>query len=455
MQIYYQLVLTGYILTPVFASLIIVPWLLGRTDLVSAWSLFMLGSINFISLGLIQNGRAISGHEYGEYVNEFIAAVLVFYTLLALVYLWPRRAKRTLLPRWIKWPQDHFKGMAFVAVSLGTISLVMAVAAPGFQGSQIIYVVRTPLAIAGFASAMHLLWRSPTRPDAWLISAFCFATALAVTLTWGTGRRELLALLVTVPAIGYWVRFRYQKRKKTLIWLSALGFAGLVVITSYQSFRHDVRQEQASTTRERVMTRVSKFPSAIVETVSNWSWIGGSSGPNAFDTQNAIDAGLLTMIALDKYRSIERYWFHTPVYIAVNPVPRSVWPGKPMGLGKTLPLAYGNTRISWGPSIIGHCFYDGGWPVVFMYAFALGVALRWFDASLASDPTNPWPSVLLLSVAGHIIGLSRGDIGNFGVQIVGMIIIIPIVLNCLRPLTGTRHAGIANHTLPHFRQDAL
>ena len=105
----------------------------------------------------------------------------------------------------------------------------------------------------------------------------------------------------------------------------------------------------------------------------------------------------------------------------------------------------GEKVVNWGPSIIGHAFYDGGWPVVVIYGLGLGWLIRRLDSSAIRDPANPWLIALQCSVVGHVLGFSRGDCGVFGINILGSMFVLTLILFALRPLFGPRphpaHAG--------------
>lgn len=428
---FFDLIVTGYLLTIAFVLLIFIPWWRGRTDLISYWSLFLFGSLNFIALGMIVTPAGFNP-VLAAWSSRYAAATILFYAIFVVVYLWPIRSAIEVRPRWMVWPSTQPYALMVIAVALSVCGL-LASAAPAVQGAQIIFILRGPLAIAGFATALVLCLRNPRNLIFWGVAVFCFAIGVYSVLTWGTGRRELLALFLALPGVGYWAYFRYKPKRPTLVGLLVLGLAGAVVVTSYQSFRHEDRE--ASSTQSRVIERVQKFPEAISSTVTNWKWFGEAGA--AFDTQNAIFAGLQTMRQIDNGK-LERHWFHTPMYIVANPIPRAVWPSKPSGLGQILPQSTGEYVVTWGPTIVGHAWYDGGWAVLVLYALVLGRFVRFLDLQLCADPTNPWPYILLCAASGHVIGFARGDCGGFAVQVLGVLVLIPLLLTFLRYFTGNR-----------------
>ena len=227
--------------------------------------------------------------------------------------------------------------------------------------------------------------------------------------------------------------------------LVILGSIGMLAITAYSTQRHG--NDDGETTKDRAVRRLIKLPAAMVDTALNFKLFGEQGA--LFDGQNAVWCGLLT-IQLTERGQLARDPFATPVFVAVNPIPRSLWPEKPIGLGKILPQSMGEPVVTWGPSLIGHSFYDGGWPIVFLYGLGCGLGLRFLDLRMLDDPTNPWRIVVFTSVLGHFIGMPRGDCGTFLVNILGPIVLISLTFRLLIPKFGSRPSPYhATSHVPH------
>ena len=424
------LIACGWLLTATFAALIIVPWARGRRHLMSVWTLFMLGSINFLSMGMVQNARAFRENAFPQAIPVFLVAMFVFYGIVAVIYLYPMR--QPVRARWPQWPADSDGHIAGAAVALAALGVAMGFT-PGFQGAQVAYIVNGPMCIAAFCLAIILVRRRPVSLLTWLIVAFTFFAGLFNVFTYGTGRRELLALFMAVPIAGYWLWLRNQKKVRSVVALGVLASAAIVVVTSYASFRHADRHNESATAL--AVSRIQKIPEAVVERVANFTFFGEVG--SVIDAQNAVYVSLLT-IELIEEGALNRQPLHTLQFIATNPIPRRFWTGKPIGLGKILPVSLGNHRITWGPSVIGHSFYDGGWPALIFYAVLLGGVIRYLDLRMMQDPNNPWQIALLASVSGHILGFARGDCGTFGVNILGPLVVISLGLHLSRHYVGAR-----------------
>ncbi len=430
------MIASGVVLTGLLLCAALLPWWKQRRHLLSFWNFFLLGSMIFISMSLVQNAESIGGRgaEFDSEIATFISASFVFYGLATLVYLWPSRpqAKAQVKPTQI-WPAETDLSIVVTAALLATAGPLIPLIPP-FPGVQVLYVTNAPMSVAALALAVIYTTRHRVSFLAYGLVAYCLGTGMLNVLTYGTGRRELLALFASAPLVAYWFYFRHRPRGRTLMGITALASVGIVVVTSYATVRHNDRDLGNSATK--AVTRIKKLPEAIVTRLTNFDFFGGQG--SVFDGQNAVWAGILTISLTHEHQTMEQDPLALAKFIAFNPVPRSLWPNKPLGLGKILPLQMGEPRVTWGPSIIGHCFYDGGWPVVILYGLSIGGILRFLDTRMLYDPSNPWLIALQCSVVGHAIGFARGDCGTFGVNILGPLVILTLALQPMRFLFGPR-----------------
>ena len=148
----------GWVFTLIFAAAIFVPWLKGSRHLVSGFTFFMAGSVNFLSLGMIQNARGIGLAEFTTQVQTFVLAMAVFYGCLFLVYFWPRRNAQ---PRQRgKWPVDSEASLRTAAVGLSIAGTAIAFCPIAFPGIQVLFILNGPMTFCGFALALILLLRN-------------------------------------------------------------------------------------------------------------------------------------------------------------------------------------------------------------------------------------------------------------------------------------------------------
>lgn len=425
MTIYTNLIIGGWIFVIFWTAWVFYRWWSGKNHLITYWNLFVAGSINFVGFGMIQNalGMTAAGHIEGGYHAEswiYLIATYLFYLIAGYIYY--REPKKTvpapITKQW--WPEDTTRAIGTIAILLSIIGISFMVI-PFFPGAQIFYVAKGPIAIAAFFLGMFALFRVPFSPFVWAVVAITLGSGLVVVLSQGGGRRELLALLICIPAAAYWQIFRHKSKKQNIVWLGGIAAAGLIVISSYATIRHTDRGSGMNRTQTAV-ARIKKLPAAVTERAKNLVVFGEQGA--LIDAQNGVWAGMLVINLTTVDESLDYDILHCLKFIVVNPVPRSMWPDKPEGLGKILPVLMGEPRVTWGPTITGHCFYDGGWPVVIFYALLVGGGFRFLDRRIAQDPTNPWQLAMLISVSGHIIGLPRGDCGTFVVNILWGIIFV-------------------------------
>lgn len=430
------LTISGWIFTAVFACLILVPWWFGRRHLISFWTIFLAGSINFLTMGMVQNASGLENSLVLRATPKFLLAMALFYGIASAIYLFPM--KKRAAAGWPRWPVDspQVLGAACLLLSAGSI---LAGFAPYFPGVQLLFVVNGPASIAAFCLGLIMLVRKPGSPFSWGLVTLGFMTALFNSLTFGTGRRELLGVFLVLPVVGYWLVLRTRSKSGSLLALFVLGFAAIIVVTAYASFRHADRE--ADSAASRAITRIQKMPEAIYNRLTDFRVFGEVGA--VFDGQNAVMVSLLTIDLIDS-GELEQKPLHTLGYVVSNPIPRSFWRDKPIGLGKILPVLRGNDRVTWGPSVIGHSFFDGGWPVLILYASMLGFGIRYLDLRMLQDPLNPWQLAVFSSVSGHVLGFARGDCGTFMINIVGPIIVLSLILHVFRNFTG-EGPGVVAH----------
>lgn len=76
------------------------------------------------------------------------------------------------------------------------------------------------------------------------------------------------------------------------------------------------------------------------------------------------------------------------VYVSlVRPIPRALWPGKPVYQGFTVEEAVGG-GASLTSSVVGEAYAGWGFPLVFAMGMFFGVAARWWEQTLEDRPTS-------------------------------------------------------------------
>ncbi|MBB6430791.1 hypothetical protein [Algisphaera agarilytica] len=430
---------------------IIVPYLKMKEHLVTSKNLFMLGYMNFMGVSSIQAATYWDQFQMARYadftpraVMAYIVLSWVFFGVLVLSYK---------NPRWVPWKYLTFKSVPATGSPGFSLFILLGLFFSFFGGlvlvqlpgiAQFGYLCGQPLSI-GVAALCFYRWIQDKSNPLWAgLACSSFAMSLLLSMIGTTGRRPLLSLLLAIVIIIYWTRaqpftFRYR------IVLTTLA-AGLIVgqlLGGYSGIRHRVgnvmmtsRSEQARNIVENVRMTVQR--STRPDIMLSSGLLGGDTA--------SISVGAAELFLYDP--TWERRPLHSLMAVAVNPVPRAVWPDKPEALGQTFPRDLGQWSfgyINWGPGIVAHVVQDVFWIAVWLYPLLIGTFLRWVDDQLSGYPKNFFMVAFVTSVSGHIIAFPRGDLTVFTINIVGGLVGIYFCLflsrmfmrNSLTPVSQT------------------
>ena len=423
------MVIFGWCFVVAMIAAILIPYLLGKSDLLTSWNLFLLGSINFVGCGAVAAGRSI--YRLGWYNDDdrlkfILGALVCYFALFASYYLlrFPRKLAGRHLNKWpAVWGIPLFVLVACcLALTLGAIFV------PNVQGlGQTLAVVGTtaPLLIAAY---VFMLWLD--RPDrAMLVPLLIAATLLAlfVSTRQTISRRGLLGVLLLFAICLYWLRLRYARPGKSLAIIGAAGLGIMILVAGWTAIRFRLRSES--------------FTERMIAVLSSSQQEGGKA-LGLFDGDAAVEC---SCIAIHRYtKDMPPQPFFTFKYVLSNPIPRAFWPDKPEALGQTLPRDIGVWKrgyVNWGPGIVGHGFHEGGavggYFMLAFYGVLFGGIMRFFDELLARQPNNPYLIAVLGGASANIIAFSRGDIGYFTVVIIGAVLTGLVVPLIIRVFTGT------------------
>lgn len=398
----------------VMILMITVPYLRRQRDLLTTWTLFLLGSACFVGLSGIGTTRfpdRLVTNYTADYL-WFFAGVITFYLTLWLTYKyfkWPRRAAGRHFRKWPKMSNP----VLFVLMPLCLVMSLGLLFPPQVQGlGQIVANVGKYGSVYGTVFMLILWVRQPLNPLFICLLIGVSGYSFALSTVSGSGRREMVAVLAAFPTVLYWLKYRYTNRAKTLSVVLLLGFISVVLLNAYSTVRHNRDLRSLST----AAAMIQELPKHLTDSTGMAQMLG----------QDAVDASLLSIhvYRTDKWEGFEVSPFHTLFYILVNPIPRVFWENKPEALGTTLPR---DTRKwsggeNWGPGIVGHGFHEGGLYVLVIYAFMVGTVLRFCDELLARQPNNPYLLGMLATCSGQIVAWPRGDIAVFTMQIISGVI---------------------------------
>ena len=107
--------------------------------------------------------------------------------------------------------------------------------------------------------------------------------------------------------------------------------------------------------------------------------------------------------------------FNTFKFFLTYPIPRSLYPDKPEGLGSVITRQVLKKTTTWGTGVAGHAAYEGGIIIAIMFGYLAGFGCRIFDDPLWRQPTNPFLIAMLAAAAMQLIAFAylysvkRGD----------------------------------------------
>ncbi|MAH66361.1 MAG: hypothetical protein CMJ27_08220 [Phycisphaerae bacterium] len=414
----------------VFAPLamILYNYLVAGDDLITARHLFLLGCAKFFGVAALTTGitKLYRGnHPFSDVLLLFLGTALFFLTFWWAYNHW-QLPQRIAARRWRTSPTPNLGSVLFAGgagLLLGLLASVLPVELPVI--GQITNVLGKLLPAASIALFLFCWLKNPANLIYLVATGVAFMLAVFVAL-FGAGRHPLFAALIAIPIAWYWARWRYQRPSATIGRILALGIAAAVVILAYSGFRHDYMGEADSGI---ALDRIRQLMRFQLET---------SGDADSFLQEDAIT---VTLLCIEEFhRNGDPDYFHTLRFVLSNPIPRDLWPEKPQALGESLPEGLGEFSdgyVNWGTGIVGNAFHDGGVWMTIIYGLLVGGVFRVFDDILRRQPFNPWPVAMLAAMSPKIVAYSRGDIGIYTVELVGLAVVTIVILKVMKPVFGT------------------
>ncbi len=427
----------SWLLIAILGLIILVPYLRGKSELMTSWNFFLVGSICFVGVSGLEAAYQpmvfrIFDYSSSDYA-KFLLGATVFFGVLILTYYLVGLPKKlaAIYPR--KWPPATTPVLFFTlpfVVLLATLSIFP----PPIEGlSQVLVQLGNKAIVFAFVLAFVAWYRMPINVLLLLVLGAVVCVTMVYAVMAGGGRRTLLGVLLVLPVCLYWLRFRHRGPVFNLAAIGGLGAVALVLIGAYTEVRHF----------DRHGVRLERTFSSSVDALQSVPGRVSRVNMSEYAGQHAVQFSLAAIHLYTNY--LEPEPFHAPWFVISNPWPRRLWPHnwpeKPKGLGSTLPREADHWVVTWGPGIVGHGYHEGGanWgPVVLaLYAVICGLSMRYFDELLARQPGNPYLLGALCAMTGHIVGWTRGGIGPFTVQIIGCALIALLLCYVGRIVFGT------------------
>lgn len=400
-------------------GLIVIPYLRGKSDVLTAWNLLLLGGMMFIGIGCFEVAFGVFHWPELQWfqpskrdISKFVIGTVCFYATLLFTYYylkWPRRVAAVFFNKWP--PQSAGSLYFFLGLFLGLMLLA-------FLFKEV------PIANALFGNVSHkaavfatvfsfsFWYRNKVNVAALGLFLGIFGYALLFAMVTFIGRRLLLSVAITPLICMYWLKWRYRSPKFNLVWLGFAAFLALGVAAFYSTIRH---ASVTSSTHERSFSSIvqdikgTSLDKAVAQVSIDWMH---------YVAQYTTHYSLLTIHLIDGGQA-EVEPLNTLAFLATYPIPRMLFPGKPQSFGgrivtDVLRLPY---ATNWGLGITGHGYQEGGIPTLILYAVLIVVLIRVLDDALVRQPTNVFLLGILCASSPHLVSITRGDTCNMSAEI--------------------------------------
>jgi hypothetical protein len=393
-------------------SMILIPFMRGKGDLISAWNIFLLGVAIFIGIGCFEAATTplrFPGLQWfnptKKEVNTWLLSTTAFLIVLFVSYRYDPLSKALAARSFNKWPPYSTKValyvmiVCFVLAAAGQVSTILRIP---FVGQVVLNTSHKAFVFCCLFS--FVLWYRNRTNIAWLglfIGIFLVFCVLAMVVA--QGRRLLLSLLIVPVLVVYFYDARRWRPTKAMTAIAAGVLVLFILNLMYTSIRHfDRRGAKLERTAANVVQQVKH--------IGQRDWYSRFANDALWHfSQQVVHYGMLT----DRFVAtgqLEEKPFNTFKFFLVYPIPRSVYPDKPESLGRTITHDVIHRTTSWGTGVAGHAAYEGGIIIAIMFGYLAAFGIRFFVDPLRRQPTNPFLLAMLASASTQLLAWPRGDL---------------------------------------------
>ncbi len=261
----------------------------------------------------------------------------------------------------------------------------------------------------GFAAcaaglATYWLISQKYNPVAWAVFGATFVLSCLISVSGGTDRRFILGVFLVVVWVWYFTSLQYKTPRSNFTKFGIAGLAATAFVVFYSNFRNVSLEHTTLQRRAEQFTEAAKDPLNIKK--------------DTFATVFVQDAPINTLYIIENYPEFQPLQpLHGLYFFLVNPIPRNIFPDKPLGLGYELQQQF-HIGANLGPGIIGHGWSEALWLGVIYYAVFFGFLCGVMDRKTESESNNPFFLSVFGSSLGNVLGLCRGETSLFLVLIV-------------------------------------
>lgn len=379
-----------------------------KYDLISWRNIFLLGFAQFYGIGTyltISDRFGSDIYVAGDRGMTTLFLALPFFLVIFFVFLeigkrW--RGFRKLVPK-LELPITD-PGIVLTTVVLLIAAVIAGVLPMVSYINVFIAQVKGGLAGAAIGLATYYLIARKFNPVAWTMFGVTFVAAFLIGMVGETGRRGILGVLM---AIG-WMWWYYGMRNQTLlskaVKFGSIGAVTFMVVLLYASFRGEGGTSATGgggftmTMRANQIIEFAKHPK--IQQGAIFAMLGSDAPTN-------------TMFIMENYPySYDYDPFNGLKFFIANPIPRSMWPSKPSGMGMKVQSQLG-TAGNLGIGIIGHGWSEGAWIGIAGYAIFFGILIGAMDRVIRDRAWNPYFVAAVGSNLGNVFGIPRGETSLF------------------------------------------
>jgi hypothetical protein len=248
-------------------------------------------------------------------------------------------------------------------------------------------------AVVGWVWGRRLL-----NPVLILYCSLIVAMNIGIVMSLTFGRRTLIGLAAGLIWGMYYSYWRSMDLRPMLQRLTVLSIPLIIVVALFTSAR---KEFQTSTGKQLMDIRAR---GDVMRGLADLA-----SGQNC--------GGVSLWLVEDFPDRFPRRHLMTIWHFLIYPVPRLIWPDKPISLGRMIPrilhirhVAVKETSI--GAGIVGTANAEGGWYALVIYALLGGLLLRFLDEVVLSHD-SPFVVLPVGCSLGQILGLARGETSAF------------------------------------------
>ncbi|MFO0789350.1 MAG: hypothetical protein U0805_07830 [Pirellulales bacterium] len=420
------------------AALIVVPFLRGKSELLTAWNMLLVGVMIYAGFGSLEV-RYVNGFAW-EFLNWYqptkheiqwyMMAITAFIAALVIAYYYNGPAKRFAERRLRTWPNMNPTATFFV---LGCCAVIVAISFASrrslFLGPIFFNLGQNGAVFACVFS--YALW-CRNRVNVATLGMFVgvFLCAALYAMLASGGRRLLISMFLAPIVCEYWFNVRHWKPVKTLTAVGIAAVAVLAVTTVYSTFRWYNLAGQEERTVGGLIQQLAKAKSnGLISTLvsTRLSYFTQQNGHYGLLAQRYVDLGIMPPVPLNTLR-----------FVASYPIPRKLWPDKPEVVAIRICRVSNIFGTNWGVGIVGHGAYEGGILALMLYGVMFAFLMRIFDDPLKLQPTNPFLIAIQASALPNILAIPRGDMGVLIITIAFPILFAVIAGIACRTLFGTQ-----------------